>query len=431
MTADRDAAAKQLLLDRAEIHDVMMRYAAGVDSRDFDMVTDCFTPDVDVQGWGGLTFEDRTALVGFIRGVANFHTTMHMMGNQFIEVTGDQAAMDTYAMLTHHMDQPDGNTFELNLSGNRYVEKLSRIDGRWTIHQRGGDPAWGPTGVTGAAADDPALRWLLDRAEIHDLMMQYALGIDLHEYDRIRACFAPQFAAAYGPLGTFTDIDKLIEFIKGVEHFASTTHFLGTQLIEVQGDEALMETYAMITHRPNGGGDEWMPGGSSYRDRLARIDGRWKIVERGEDVAAVPTGSATVPTSEDAAVQLLLDRAAIHDVVATTALAADRRQYDLFRTCFTDDAVDAQLTETQAENEQWDSTCHFLNNQLIDVDGDTAEVETYAYITHKAKGEMMPSAWSKGARRFVDSLVRTDGRWVIRKRQLTDNRIEADAAAST
>src|SRR3954453_19813862 len=229
---EKDNAAVRLLADRAEIHDVMMRYAAAVDRRDWDMLRDCFVPDLKVLGWGD--FKNRDELLEFIKGVAIFHTTMHMMGNQFIELEGDTASMDTYAMLTHHHDSPEGEPLELNMSGNRYVEKVSRRDGRWVIHQRGGDPVWAPTGAPGATTNDPAVQWLLDRAEIHDLMMHYALGIDLRDWERIRNCFASSFRAAYGER-EFTDADALIEFISGVEHFPSTTHFLGTQLIDVEG----------------------------------------------------------------------------------------------------------------------------------------------------------------------------------------------------
>src|SRR5438477_9084017 len=266
--ADTEAAVR-LLADRAEIHDVMMRYAAAVDRRDWDMLRDCFIPELKVLGWG--EFKNRDELLEFIKRVAIFHTTMHMMGNQCIEVDGDTAAMDTYAMLTHHHDGPDGEPLELNMSGNRYIEKVSRRDGGWVIHQRGGDPVWSPTGVTRATAKDPAVQWLLDRAEIHDVQMHYALGIDLRDYDRIKACFADRFNAAYGPLGAITQADKHIHLIKGVEHFDSTTHFMGTQLIEVDDDGALMETYAMITHRQTdaeGAKSEWMAGPSSYVDRL-------------------------------------------------------------------------------------------------------------------------------------------------------------------
>ena len=437
-------AAVQLLADRAEIHDVMMRYAAAVDRRDWQLLEDCFVPDLVVLGWGDGKFKNRADLLEFIKGVAYFHTTMHMMGNQFIEVDGDTGAMDTYAMLTHHHDGPDGEPLELNMSGNRYVEKVSRRDGRWVIHQRGGEPVWSPTGVTAATTDDPAVQWLLDRAEIHDVQMHYALGIDLRDWDRIRACFADQFHATYGPLGAFTDHDKLIEFIKGVEHFDSTTHFMGTQLIEVDGDSALMETYAMITHRQtdaSGDKSEWMAGPSSYVDRLVRQNGRWKIAKRGEGVPPVGAASVTIPTSDEPTVQWLLDRAEIHDVTARYALGVDRGDHELVQSCFApgfqatfgDITVrDAGALEAHLDKYvgRWHSRHHFLNNQLIDINGDEAEVDTYAYITHRDAADAPISDWSKGARRFVDRFVRHDGRWLIKSRRLETNHVGAKSPAA-
>ena len=242
--------AVQLLVDRDEIHDVVMRYAVGVDGRDMEMVRGCFAPDLEVEGWGG-GFADRDSMITYISGVAIFHTTMHMFGNQYIEVDGDTAHVDTYAMLTHHSDDAHGVTHELNVSRGRYVEDLTRRRGPLGHHAA----RWGAgVGTHGRHArhvrTTRTVQWLLDRAEIHDLMMQYALGVDLRDYDRIRNCFASSFRASYGAR-EFTDADELIEFISGVEHFPSTTHFLGTQLIGVDGDEAWMQTYSLITHRPD------------------------------------------------------------------------------------------------------------------------------------------------------------------------------------
>ena len=92
--------AVQVLADRDEIHDVVMRYADGVDRRDMERVRACFAPDLEVDAWGG-GFADRDSMIEYISGVAIFHTTMHMFGNQYIEVDGDRAHVDTYAMLTH------------------------------------------------------------------------------------------------------------------------------------------------------------------------------------------------------------------------------------------------------------------------------------------------------------------------------------------
>ncbi len=399
--------AVQLLVDRDEIHDVVMRYADGVDRRDMEQVRACFAPDLQVVGWGG-GFADRDSMITYISGVAIFHTTMHMFGNQYIEVDGDTAHVDTCAMLTHHRDDANGVTHELNVSRGRYVEDLTRRDGRWVITRRGGDPVWAPTGVTNATTDDPATQWLLDRAELHDLMMQYALGVDLRDYDRIRNCFASSFRAAYGSR-EFTGADELVEFISGVDHFPSTTHFLGTQLIDVDGDEAWMQTYSLITHRPNeeDSSTDWVAAGQ-YVDRLVREEGRWRIAERGPSARTTRPEPPVPPAADDPRVEELLDRAAIHDVIVASALAMDRAH---------------------------GSTRHFLNNELVAIDGDVATAETYMYITEQ-QDDGRPSPWSKGARRWLDRLRRVDHGWVLGERQEVSNRvadellITADEAAA-
>jgi hypothetical protein len=401
--------ALQLLVDREEIHDVVMRYAAGVDRRDMGMVRSCFAPDLEVEGWGG-GFADRDAMITYISGVAVFHTTMHMFGNQYLEVDGDTAHVDTYAMLTHHSDDEHGVTHELNVSRGRYVEDLERRDGGWVITRRGGEPVWAPTGVTRSTTDDPAVQWLLDRAEIHDLMMQYALGVDRRDYERIRNCFASSFRAAYGER-EFTDADPLIEFISGVEHFPSTTHFLGTQLIDVDGDDAWMETYSLITHRPNedDAGTDWVAAGS-YVDRLVRENGRWRIAERGPSAARERPPSQPQFRSDDPQVQRLLDRAAIHDAIVASAINLDRED---------------------------GHTRHFLNNELVTLDGDLATAETYMYLSEQ-QPDGRPSRWSDGARRWLDEFERIDERWVLDDREEVGNRVAnefvisaAEAAART
>ena len=72
-------------------------------------------------------------MITYISGVAIFHTTMHMFGNQYIEVDGDTAHVDTYAMLTHHRDDEHGVTHKLDVSRGRYVEDLDGRDDGWVI----------------------------------------------------------------------------------------------------------------------------------------------------------------------------------------------------------------------------------------------------------------------------------------------------------
>ncbi len=101
-------------------------------------------------------------------------------------------------------------------------------------------------------------------------------------------------------------------------------------------------------------------------------------------------------------------------------LAVDRRDWAVVAGCFAKPgAVDA----IRADAEQWHRTFHFLNNQIIELDGDEAQVETYAYITHHDGPDTFASPWPHGARRLVDRLTLTPAGWRIVDRQILDNRI--------
>lgn len=412
--------ALQLLLDRAEIHDLLMRYSFALDRREFAEVASCFAPDVGGE-WTFGPIPDREALMDYIRGVARFHTTMHFMGNEFIEVNGDDASLQAYAMLLHRATRSDGSTFEHNPSDRLYSERLERRGGRWLIVERKAEPQWAPTGVTGVETSDPAVRWLLDRAEIHDLMASYALGVDQRDYDRVRACFAPGFRAEYGD-HEFRDLEPLMEYISGVEHFLSTTHFYGTQLIEVDGDEAGMRTAAIISHRDRPDGEpEWAIAGRRYTDRLARHEGRWLFAERAPDAAPVPSANPPRPTSDDPDVRLLLDRAEIEDLVATFAIALDRRDFELVRSCVAPDAeehAEDLIASLREELAPWRRSTHLLGNQRFGIEGDRASAETYALVNYQRAGERAATHWSEGARRYLDDLVRVEGRWRIARRRI-------------
>ena len=419
MTSAREPAL-QLLLDRTGIHDLLMRYAFACDRREFEVQASCFVPDLGGT-WGFGPIPDRDTMMDYIHQVARFHTTMHFMGNEFIEVDGDGASLQAFAMLMHRATRRDGTPFQYNPSDRRYSERLERREGRWLIVERNAEPLWAPTGVSAVGTSDPAVRWLLDRAEIHDLMASYALGVDLRDYDRVGACFAPGFRARYGD-HEFDDLDPLIEYISGAEHFVSTTHFMGSQLIEVAGDEAAMRTAAIISQRePPDGQTEWAIAGRRYSDRLVRHEGRWRLAERGPDAATVPSANPPRPTSDDPDVRSLLDRAEIEDLVTTFAIALDRRDFELVRSCFAPDArkhAESLIASLREELEPWRRSTHLLGNQRVEIDGDHASVETYAYVNYQRDGERAATHWSDGARRYLDDLVRAGGRWRIARRRI-------------
>jgi hypothetical protein len=191
-----------------------------------------------------------------------------------------------------------------------------------------------------------------------------------------------------------------------VEHFSSTTHFLGTHLVDVAvgADEAWQHAYSLVTHRPGDDGSEWVLAGR-YTDRLVRENGRWRIAERGQFVADCRPFSAprpASPRSDDPRVQALIDRAAVRDAIVQSALALD-----------------------EADGR----TRRLLNNDLVTIDGDHAHAETYLFLTTRDPGGR-PSPWRRGARRWVDELHRGPAGWEVVVRREVDNRVPDELVIS-
>ena len=118
----------------------------------------------------------------------------------------------------------------------------------------------------------------------------------------------------------------------------------------------------------------------------------------------------------------------IRSVLMRLARGTDRRDEELIRSCYHEDAFDdhGAFQGSPAEFARWvpevlgmfKSTMHVLGNILIEIDGDVAFVETYCTAHH-----VFPDDHPEGARdgvmglRYVDRFERRDGGpWLIAKR---------------
>lgn len=129
--------------DRWGILDTVTRYFTAIDRRDFALLRDVFTPDVDavyegVQVAGGID-----ALLAFVTGtseirlpvdVVDLQLSMHLIGNHVAVVDGDVARAESYA-LAHLVDRPPGGT-RMRTRGLRYQDELVRTDAGWRIRRR-------------------------------------------------------------------------------------------------------------------------------------------------------------------------------------------------------------------------------------------------------------------------------------------------------
>src|SRR6186997_731797 len=109
----------------------------------------------------------------------------------------------------------------------------------------------GRRGMAHRFADDELHRRVADlvaRQEITDVLTRYARGIDRIDLALIESCYHP---GAYDEHGDWEGTVEafLAEAPAFLGQFVCTTHFLGNISIELDGDRARTETYAIAFHR--------------------------------------------------------------------------------------------------------------------------------------------------------------------------------------
>jgi ketosteroid isomerase-like protein len=132
----------------------------------------------------------------------------------------------------------------------------------------------------------------------------------------------------------------------------------------------------------------------------------------------------------EAALQRLLDESEIRAVLARYARGIDRADMDMVSSCYHEDATDAHgnyngdvegfIKSSLAWVERTDSKIHVFGQSVIEIDGDSAWVESYTLCFLRMKPE------EDGAKpmdrlaniRYVDLFERRDGAWLIAHRKL-------------
>jgi 3-phenylpropionate/cinnamic acid dioxygenase small subunit len=126
------------------------------------------------------------------------------------------------------------------------------------------------------------------------------------------------------------------------------------------------------------------------------------------------------------------DRQDIADVLVRYATGIDRRDWPLFRTVFTDDCeldygevgswkgVDEVTEFMQQVHALAGHTMHRLTNQVITVDGDTAQARTYVDALIMLADN---NSGVNAAGFYDDELVRSDDGWRVARRSFTQVRV--------
>lgn len=125
------------------------------------------------------------------------------------------------------------------------------------------------------------------------------------------------------------------------------------------------------------------------------------------------------------------DQDAIRGVLARYCRGIDRRDRELVRSCFHDDATDDHGTGPRPVEafldwcfgllDRYDATFHLLGQSLIEtVDDDRAEVETYGIAHHRRAGGPDHLNLVTGFR-YLDHFARVGAEWrIAERRAVTD-----------
>ena len=136
-----DESAPRRLEDRAEVHGVLARYFQAVDRRDRERLRGLFTEGASWSSAGAWSFSGVDGIAdGILKIVARYKTTFHLMGNESIEVAGDAATAETYAIAYHFYDR-DGAE-EAWVVGLVYDDELVRAGGGWKLSRRSLEAKW-------------------------------------------------------------------------------------------------------------------------------------------------------------------------------------------------------------------------------------------------------------------------------------------------
>jgi 3-phenylpropionate/cinnamic acid dioxygenase small subunit len=121
--------------DKEQIAEVLIRYATGIDSKDWPLLRSCWADEIDVdyQQLGHFTSPD--ALTDVMRQLhEKMGPTYHRLSNFVINVEGDRATVRSYVHAVL-MPQPDDDTNWVDALGH-YDDVFVRTADGWRINKR-------------------------------------------------------------------------------------------------------------------------------------------------------------------------------------------------------------------------------------------------------------------------------------------------------
>lgn len=120
-----------------------------------------------------------------------------------------------------------------------------------------------------------------DRQAIHDVVLRYCRAVDRLDFAGIRAVYAADGVDHH--TGFSGPADDFVAWLqKGLPFLDGTMHLVANHLVELNGDQAVSETYGTATHwrAPYDDARTNFTSGFRYVDHFVRTEDGWKIRER-------------------------------------------------------------------------------------------------------------------------------------------------------
>ena len=121
------------IADRIAVQDVMLRYAATVDEKDYPGYKALFTEDVEVVGMGPEVMHGiETYYPWWKEALDQYNNTQHMLSPTYATIDGDTAKTRTDVQATHYPKGESDPTVTLILWATYHTD-MRRVDGQWKI----------------------------------------------------------------------------------------------------------------------------------------------------------------------------------------------------------------------------------------------------------------------------------------------------------
>ena len=129
---------------------------------------------------------------------------------------------------------------------------------------------------------DPAaqLQWLVDRAQISDLLVEFARSLDERDWDANTALYVPDGVFMVGDVFRLVGHDQLraTGSDRGLGQYAGTWHLSSNHAIQIDGDTATTRSYLLGVHLLSDNPFHHADGGGWYDCTLRRTPEGWRFV---------------------------------------------------------------------------------------------------------------------------------------------------------